>query len=456
MDRDRKRPVRLDTDDRVFRVVQSRMFRLQAIGAATISLLVVASTWGDWPTFILALVLHALLFPLNLLIDRVLVARVGSRGEVYRGLINQTITGLGYIWLGWPTAAWMWLPFTALSIDESAGRRGSFVVLMVCASASTTALIAGTPWFMPILVSAFTIICWEFTRARGEIIREMLVAAERQRDELARTELELRQAQKLEAIGRLAAGVAHEINTPMQFVSDNLKFVTESAGELLAVAKACTTPEQAREADLAYLDENMPTALEHARAGVQRVASIVRSMKEFAHPGSAEAGPVDLNAAIMNTLTLSRYEYKLVADVETHLGDIPTIQGNGGELNQVLLNLVVNAAHAISDVVAKRSRDRGLITVSSRVDGMHVVIEVSDTGSGIGDAIKHRVFEPFFTTKVVGRGTGQGLAIARRVIERHGGTLEFASAYTGTRNAGTTFTIRLPITSGERTIQNAA
>jgi signal transduction histidine kinase len=443
VDRDRKQQVRLATDDRVFRVVQTRMFRLQSIGAGTIAFLVVASTWGDWPRFVLAVVLHGLLFPFNMAFDRLVVDRIGSRAEIYRHLINQSITGVGYIWLGWPMAAWMWLPFTALTIDESAGRRGLHVVIMVCAMASAAALVAGVPWFMPILVSVFTLICWEFTRARGEIIREMLIAAEKQRDDLARTEMELRHAQKLEAIGRLAAGVAHEINTPMQFVSDNLKFVTESAGELLAVAKECASPEQAQAADLAYLDENVPAALEHARVGVQRVASIVRSMKEFAHPGGAESGPVDLNAAIMNTLTISRYEYKLVADVETHLGDIPTIEGNGGELNQVLLNLVVNAAHAIGDVVAKRTMDRGLITVSSRVQDDHVVIDISDTGGGIRESLKMKVFEPFFTTKAVGRGTGQGLAIARAVVERHAGTLHFASAI----GKGTTFTIRLPITA---------
>jgi signal transduction histidine kinase len=200
----------------------------------------------------------------------------------------------------------------------------------------------------------------------------------------------------------------------------------------------------------------MPLALEHARAGVQRVASIVRSMKEFAHPGGAEAGPVDLNAAIMNTLTISHYEYKLVADIETKLGDIPTLHGNGGELNQVFLNLIVNAAHAIADVVAKRTMERGRICITSRVVEDHIVIDVSDTGPGIKDSIRMKVFEPFFTTKPVGRGTGQGLAISRAVVERHGGTLDFTSVVGTPKVSGTTFTIRIPITQGERSVQNAA
>ena len=350
----------------------------------------------------------------------------------------------------------MWLPFTALAIDESAGRRGLHVVLTVCAIAMVSSMAAGLSWTLPFLAIVFSLICWQFTRTRGEIIRQMLHEAEHQRDELARTEMELRQAQKLEAIGRLAAGVAHEINTPMQFVSDNLKFVTESASELLALAKECASPEKAEAADLVYLHEHMPIALAHARAGVQRVASIVRSMKEFAHPGGAESGPVDLNAAIMNTLTISHYEYKLVADIETKLGDLPPVHGNGGELNQVILNLIVNAAHAISDVVAKRTMDRGRISITSRVEDEHIVIDVSDTGPGIKDSIRMKVFEPFFTTKAVGRGTGQGLAISRAVVERHGGTLDFTSIVGGARATGTTFTIRLPITQGERFVSNAA
>ncbi|MGE0404393.1 MAG: sensor histidine kinase, partial [Kofleriaceae bacterium] len=165
-----------------------------------------------------------------------------------------------------------------------------------------------------------------------------------------------------------------------------------------------------------------------------------------------EAGPVDLNAAIMNTLTISHYEYKLVADIETKLGELPTFQGNGGELNQVLLNLIINAAHAISDVVARRTMDRGRISITSHVEDGDIVIEISDTGAGIKDSIRMKVFEPFFTTKPVGRGTGQGLAISRAVIERHGGTLDFTSVV----GKGTTFSIRLPITRDARSVPNAA
>ncbi|MGE3766143.1 MAG: sensor histidine kinase [Kofleriaceae bacterium] len=451
MDRHRKQ-VRLPTDNALFRVIQKRMLRVQSISAGIIVALIIGSTWGNWVQFAIAIAIHAVLYPFNLAFDRIVIPRAGYHAEVYRAVANHGLAAVCFQWIDWPLACWLWLPFAALAIDESAGRRGLLAVLTCCAISAVSGIAYGVPVAIPFLATVFAMICYAFVTARGEIIREMLRDAERQRDELARTEMELRQAQKLEAIGRLAAGVAHEINTPMQFVSDNLKFVTESAGELLALANECATPEKAEAVDLSYLHENMPVALEHARVGVQRVASIVRSMKEFAHPGGTEAGPVDLNAAIMNTLTISHYEYKLVADIETKLGELPTFQGNGGELNQVLLNLIINAAHAISDVVARRTMDRGRISITSHVEDGDIVIEISDTGAGIKDSIRMKVFEPFFTTKPVGRGTGQGLAISRAVIERHGGTLDFTSVV----GKGTTFSIRLPITRDARSVPNAA
>jgi signal transduction histidine kinase len=271
VDRDREQ-VKLATDDRVFRAVQNRMFRLQSTGAAVIVIMVIMSSAGDWPRFGLMVAIHAVLFPFNLAYDRLVVQRIGSKAETYRHLVNQSVTAVGYAWLGWPIAGFMWVPFTALAIDESAGRRGLYIVIMCSVLTTGGSLLGGVVWYMPVIVSVFSVICWEFTRARGEIIRQMLVEAQEQRDELARTEVELRQAQKLEAIGRLAAGVAHEINTPMQFVSDNLKFVTESAGDLLALAIECASPEKAQAADLEYLGENVPAALAQARASLRSCA----------------------------------------------------------------------------------------------------------------------------------------------------------------------------------------
>ena len=282
-------------------------------------------------------------------------------------------------------------------------------------------------------------------------------------------ELELRQAQKLESVGRLASGVAHEINTPVQFVGDSVHFARDAVNDLLRLVEAYRTvsdsvvsgeprrdaAESAKrledELDLAYLVENLPKAVERSLEGLERVATIVRSMKEFAHPDQKEMTAVDLNQAIQSTLVMARNEYKYVADVTVDLGDIPRVVCHGGEVNQVVLNIVVNAAHAISDVVAGSER-RGRISVSTKKLDESVEIRIGDTGGGIPKHIRERVFDPFFTTKAVGKGTGQGLPIARNVVvDKHGGELTFETE----EGVGTTFVIRLPI-EGARSRAEAA
>jgi PAS domain S-box-containing protein len=269
------------------------------------------------------------------------------------------------------------------------------------------------------------------------------------------TELRLAAAERLESIGRLAAGVAHEINTPVQYVNDSVHFIREGVQEMLSYlarlrdASPRSVPPPPEDFD--YLQENLPAALDRAIEGLARVAEIVRSMKEFSHADETEMGPVDLNRSVQSTLVVARSEYKYVADLVTELGDLPAVTCHGGQINQVVLNLVVNAAHAIADRV-KDGPEKGQITVRTAIDGSHVLITVGDTGSGIPDAIRHRIFEPFFTTKEVGRGTGQGLSIARSVIvQGHGGTLDFETE----AGKGTTFRIRLPLQAGAPRVASA-
>jgi PAS domain S-box-containing protein len=275
-------------------------------------------------------------------------------------------------------------------------------------------------------------------------------------------EYELVQAQKLESIGHLAAGIAHEINTPTQFVGDNVRFLSDSFAEivylleqyrlLLAAAKTGNCPEALietcevanRKADLAYLLAEIPKAIEQTSEGVDRVATIVRAMKEFSHPGSKEKTVVDLNKAIESTVTVARNEWKYLADLQTNLDpSLPPVPCLVGEFNQVVLNMIVNATHAIADVV-KGTGGKGAITIGTSHVGDFVEVRISDTGMGIPDSIRHKIFDPFFTTKEAGRGTGQGLAIARSVVvDKHGGTIAVDSEV----GKGTTFLIRLPLNS---------
>jgi len=297
-------------------------------------------------------------------------------------------------------------------------------------------------------------------RSGSEITGALIVSTDV--TQMKQAQHELFGAQRLAAIGTLAAGVAHEINTPIQFIGDSLDFLRDANRDTQQLVEALlalrtgveekVAPEQldklvaeAREAedaaDLEYLVENVPKAFDRCVDGLERVTSIVRSMKEFSHPSTDEMAPVDLNRAIMATLTVARNEYKYIADLETELGELPPVTCFINDINQVVLNIVINAAHAISDIVVG-TQQRGVIGVRTFVQGEHVVIAIRDTGGGIPEAIRDRIFDPFFTTKEVGRGTGQGLAIAWRAVrEKHAGELTFETKL----GVGTTFFIKLPI-----------
>jgi signal transduction histidine kinase len=270
---------------------------------------------------------------------------------------------------------------------------------------------------------------------------------------------QLSQAQKMESIGQLAAGMAHEINTPTQFLGDNIHFLQDAFNDMRGLlvawrqlhaaalnADADGSAHQAAECmdkiDVDYYLEEIPAAIRQSLGGVDRIASIIRSIKDFAHPDAGEKRAVDLNKAIQSTITVAHSEWKYVAEVETDFDSkLPLVFCFQGDINQVILNLLVNAAHAIADVVGENSEEKGRIRVATKWDDPWVDIRVSDTGTGIPESIRSRIFDPFFTTKEVGRGTGQGLAIAHTVVvEKHGGTISFETE-TG---KGTTFIVRLP------------
>ena len=238
----------------------------------------------------------------------------------------------------------------------------------------------------------------------------------------------------------------------MQYVGDSVHFLAQSWDEVvrhldsLEAARTDTaTPPREEEppadpTDLDYLRERIPRALNRTLEGINRVTAIVRAMKEFAHPDSSGKTAVDINRALETALIVARNEYKYVADVKTDFGAVPPVSCHAGEVNQVFLNLIVNAGHAIGEAV-KGSDRKGLIRIRTAVGRNAVTIDIEDNGAGIPAAIRDRVFDPFFTTKPVGKGTGQGLAIARAIIDKHAGSLTFTSE----AGQGTTFTVSLPL-----------
>lgn len=282
-------------------------------------------------------------------------------------------------------------------------------------------------------------------------------ASELERTRLEAVQRELRQTEKLRAVGQLAFGIAHEINTPIQFAGDSVHFLrgafremvelTQRAQELCEVVEAggdsrpalAAYKAAAADADPDYLIDELPKAFEQTVEGLKRVAQIVMAMKEFGRPDQNEKSLTDINRCVNSTLTVAHNELKYTADVQVEFGDLRPVPCYPGQLSQVVLNLLVNAAHAIAERFGSSGRGRISVRTAQEADG--VLISISDNGCGIAEAHQGRIFEPFFTTKELGRGTGQGLPISRAiVVEKHGGSLTFESR----PGAGTTFHVWLP------------
>jgi signal transduction histidine kinase len=279
----------------------------------------------------------------------------------------------------------------------------------------------------------------------------------------AGSEAQMLQAHKMEAIGELAAGIAHEINTPTQFIGDNIRFFQESFKKLSPVLLKCAEYTKAlkegenpaallEELDklissfkLEYFVREIPNAVEQSLEGNRRVAEIVSAMKELTHPSMEDMMAIDINNAIKSTISVARNEWKYVAEIETEFDqNLPKVLCLPGQFNQAMLNLIVNAGHAIKEKhrLTEEENKLGNIKITTKKMGRWVEIQIQDTGTGIPKDIWTRIYDPFFTTKDVGKGTGQGLASVHFiVVEKHHGAIEFKTQ----DGVGTTFTIRLPI-----------
>ena len=269
--------------------------------------------------------------------------------------------------------------------------------------------------------------------------------AERIREELAE---QLRKSQKMESLGTMAGGIAHELNTPIQFVTDNTKFLSDALEDLNGAITALSAGrdknslhEINEKFQIEYLQEEIPTSISQSLLGLMRISEIVMAVKRFSHPDGKELEYNDVNALIETTITICKNSWKYVADMELHLDKtLPPVLSSAGELSQVFLNLIVNAAHAIEDKAD--GAEKQTISISTQRTSQGFEIRVSDTGAGIQPQIKDKIFDLFFTTKAPGRGTGQGLALVHSIVTKtHSGSISVDSAV----GRGTTFIVTLPM-----------
>lgn len=295
--------------------------------------------------------------------------------------------------------------------------------------------------------------CWWMVQDRTEV-RTAQEALHQRFEELKATNQKLEQAQnqllqqdKMASIGQLAAGVAHEINNPVGFVSSNLHTLRQYIESLLrlvdAQARAAAAPGDAAlqdllrrtedEVELDYLKEDLPQLLDESADGLARVKKIVQDLKDFSRVDNSDWQQADLNAGLESTLNVVRNEVKYKAEVVKRLGVLPLVTCLAGQLNQVFMNLIVNASHAIAE--------RGTITLSSGAQDGWAWVQVDDDGCGMTEEVRRRVFEPFFTTKDVGKGTGLGLSLSFSIIKRHGGRIQLRS----TPGLGSRFRVWVPV-----------
>lgn len=296
----------------------------------------------------------------------------------------------------------------------------------------------------------------------NDALKEHIIERKQAEKDKMKMQARLLQAQKLESVGQLAAGIAHEVNTPAQYVKSNIVFLDESFQEATTLLRSYdmvltatkgdgASPEMVteleklkQEIDWEFLSEEIPEAIEQSKEGIDKISNIVRAMKEFSHSGGKEKTPTDINHLLTNTITVSRHEWQDIATVKADLSpSLPQVPCLGDELGQVILNILFNAKDAIgARLASQQDCSEGLINISSRQIEDSIEIRIQDNGSGIPAKIQTKIFDPFFTTKEVGQGTGQGMCIARDVVEKmHGGYLSFET----TKGEGTTFIISLPM-----------
>ncbi|MCE9667662.1 ATP-binding protein [Myxococcus stipitatus] len=405
--------------------VNSRLKRFTLLACILIHGLLVSALWGRWKTIVVLTVGFVLVTVINVVLARDFFSRHSRVIEATRFMLNMAATVFYGVVSDWELPMWLYLPLNALWADRfvDPGARARLVLML--ALVAGTSLVDGCPPEVPACFVLLSLLTYFISEGRVVLTHHAMQELARQHEQLAQAHAQLdlahqraREQERLTSLGMLAAGVAHEINNPMSYVKSNVN-------ALLLDLRACKElPPELRE----YVDDVLPATAD----GIRRVVAIVADLRRFARgdPGAMEE--YDLNEEIAVALRITRGQLKPRCDVEMTLGELPRMLGRPGQMAQVVVNLLMNAVHAMPD--------GGRIFLSTRMDGDEAVLSVRDCGVGMTPEVRARLFQPFFTTKRSGEGTGMGLAVVHGIVTSHKGRIAVESSPQG----GTTFTIHLP------------
>jgi signal transduction histidine kinase len=392
-------------------------------------LLLVGAIWGQWERIAIISGVFAVSIVLNELLAqrfRFFAERSGLAENLRLGLNLLATTIYGHF-TDWALPMWLYLPLNSLWVDSTMDRLARPRLLAMLLAVAGVAILDGCPPLVPLTFVLLSMGVGSIAEARAQLVRLANQRLARRHQELERAHEELdrawqraREQDRLSSLGVLAAGIAHEINNPMSYVKSNVAALFEDMREHPAL------PAEFQE----YVTDALPATVD----GIQRICDIVSDLRRFARGETEQSVEYDLNAEVEAALRITRGQLRAHGEVEVDLGPLPRLQGNPRQISQVIINLLVNAAHALA------GRSPGKVFVSTRQDGDTVVLTVRDTGMGMGPEVLSHLFQPFFTTKPVGEGTGIGLMVVHDIVAAHGGRIEVRTQ----PQQGTAFIIRLP------------
>ncbi|MCP3098884.1 ATP-binding protein [Myxococcus sp. K15C18031901] len=405
--------------------MNSQLKRFTLLACILIHGLLVSSLWGRWHDIAVLTVGFTTVTTINVVLARDFFSRHSKATESARFVLNMVATVFYGVVSDWELPMWLYLPLNALWADRFVDPSARPRLVSMLALVAGAALLDGCPPEVPISFVLLSLLTYFISEGRVVLTHHAMQELARQHEQLAHAHAQLdlaharaREQERLTSLGMLAAGVAHEINNPMSYVKSNVN-------ALLIDLRACKElPPELRE----YVDDVLPATAD----GIRRVVSIVADLRRFARgdPGAMEE--YDLNEELAVAMRITHSQLKPRCEVQMALGELPRLLGRPGQLAQVVVNLLMNAAQAMPD--------GGRITLSTHMEGDEAVLRVSDSGVGMSPEVLARLFQPFFTTKRAGEGTGMGLAVVHGIVTSHKGRIAVESPPTG----GTTFTIHLP------------